>query len=229
MTLLSASPSPSSPNTSCGSSQGETQGRAGATGQGERRTPGCPTPRAPRARRDHRPPPYLGLNALIMSVVLEGKHVLVLLRPGTSHVAFLGAHLRKPRAASRPLTRKQLREPREAPPPARPRDDAWRPEGQGGPTRGPGLARPHSGRPHRSTRPRAAPLTAEPGAAHSLGLQPRRTKPAVFAMTVPPDWSERDRQSPRRRRGSLAPIGCPFPQSPPPAEAVRPRPALGGP
>lgn len=37
---------------------------------------------------------YLGLNTLIKLVVFEAKRILVLLRPGTSHVAFLGAHRR---------------------------------------------------------------------------------------------------------------------------------------
>lgn len=35
---------------------------------------------------------YLGLNTLIKLVISEAKRILVPLRPGTSHVPFLGAH-----------------------------------------------------------------------------------------------------------------------------------------
>lgn len=35
---------------------------------------------------------YLGLNTLIELVIFEGERILVLLRPGPSHVAFLGTH-----------------------------------------------------------------------------------------------------------------------------------------
>lgn len=37
---------------------------------------------------------YLGLNTLIKLVIFEAKCILVPLRPGTSHVPFLGAHRR---------------------------------------------------------------------------------------------------------------------------------------
>lgn len=35
---------------------------------------------------------YLGLNTLIKLVIFEAKRILVPLRPGTSHIPFLGAH-----------------------------------------------------------------------------------------------------------------------------------------